>query len=227
MDRAGIDRACTFAPLIEGGVFEDHTYEKSNRAIAEAVRRYSDRLTGYARVNPHFGQQALGEMARCHDEYGLRGLKLHPDWEYFYANSRMIYPLLERCREYGWPAFFHTGYYPFSHPTLLYPVALDFPDVPIIMAHMGYRHTADCIIVARRCPNVYLETSANASQTAIHEAIRQAGARRVLFGSDMPYTDPDDVLGKVRTLPDLSEDDLALVLGGNMQRILAGGQPLP
>ncbi len=220
MDRAGIDQACTFAPLLEGGEFEDHTYEKSNRAIADAVRRFPDRLIGYCRVNPHFGQQALDEMARCREEYGFQGLKLHPDWEYFYANSRIVYPLLERCRAYHWPVFFHTGYYPFSHPTLLMPVALDFPDVPIIMAHMGYRHTADCLIIARRCPNVYLETSANASQMAILQAVRTVGAQQVLFGSDMPYTDPQDVLDKITTLPGLTEADLEMILDRNMRRIL-------
>ncbi|MBI4278224.1 MAG: amidohydrolase [Armatimonadetes bacterium] len=220
MDEAGIDRAVTFAPLLEGGEFEDPLYERANRVVHEATRRFPGRIIGYCRVNPNFGQQALDEMKRCREEYGLRGLKLHPDWEFFYANSRVVNPLMERCAEYGWPVFFHTGYYPLSHPALFLPVAKAFPTVPIIMAHLGYRHTADCIVVAHRCPNVYLETSGNSSQVAIQETLKQVGPDRLLFGSDVPYTLAEDVMQKIRTLPGLTKENEARIMGGNMARIL-------
>ena len=223
LDRAGIDRACTFAPLIEGGEFEDPNYEQSNRAICQACRRYPDRLVGYCRVNPHWGEDALIEMRRCHDEYGFHGLKLHPDWEYFAANSPIVQPLAAQCEEYGWPIFLHSGYYPLSHPTLMLPLAKRFPRVTLILAHLGYRHTSDAILVALECPNVYLETSANSTQAAIAECIRRVGPDRVLFGSDIPYTLPEDVVRKIALLPGLTEEARAKIMGGNMVRILQGG----
>ena len=220
LDGAGIDRACAFPPLIEGGDFQDPGYEASNRAIYDATRRYPDRIVGFCRVNPNLGPQALDEMRRCREEYGFRGLKLHPDWEYFYMHGPTVRPVLDRAAEYSWPVLFHTGYYPLSQPTLAYPLAEAYPSLNFILAHLGYRHTADAIVVAQRFPNVYLETSGNSTAQAIHAVLTKVGAGQLLFGSDLPYTFPEDVQAKVSLQPSLSDEDRAIVMGGTMERLL-------
>lgn len=219
-DRSGIDVGCTFAPLIEGGDFEDYEYTASNRFIYEATKAHPDRFIGYCRVNPNLGAQALDEMTRCKEEYGFRGLKLHPDWEYFYMNGPTVRPILDRAAEYGWPVIFHTGYYPLSHPTLALPLAEAYPTINFLLAHLSYRHTADAIIVARQCPNVYLETSGNATALAIGEVLRQIGPAQLVYGSDLPYTEPADVMEKIALQPQLSAADRDLILGGTMARLL-------
>ena len=220
LDGAGIERACTFAPLLEGGEFQDLTYGRANRAIYEASRKYPDRIIGFCRINPNFGGSAMDEMRRCHDEYGFKGLKLHPDWEYFYINSPAIEPVVEFCQSVRWPVFLHTGYYPLSHPTLLLPVAEVFPSVNFVMAHLSYAHTADAVIVASRCPNVYLESSGNATAQAIHGVLQAVGPRKFVYGSDLPYTDPLDVQMKIMLQPGLSEGERDLIMGETMGRLL-------
>ncbi len=220
MDDAEIERACTFAPLLEGGEFEDLTYERANGAIYEASRRFPKRIIGFCRINPNFGQAAIDEMKRCHEEYGFQGLKLHPDWEYFYINSPVVKPIVEFCQSVRWPVFLHTGYYPLSHPTLLLPVAEAFPSVNFIMAHLSYAHTADAIIVANQCPNVYLEPSGNATAQAIHGVLRVVGPRQFIYGSDLPYTDPLDVQMKIMLQPGLTEGDKDLIMGKTIARLV-------
>lgn len=220
MDANGIDVACTFAPLVEGGDFEDFDYERSNRYIYEASKRYPDRIVGYARVNPNFGPQAYREIERCHDEYGFRGLKLHPDWEYFYMHGPTVRPVLDRIADYGWPVIFHTGYYPLSHPTLALPLAEAYPSVNFLLAHLSYRHTADAIVVAQRCRNVYLETSGNSSAGAIREVLDRVGPEQLVYGSDLPYTEPRDVMEKIRQQPGLTEAAAEQIFGGTMARLL-------
>lgn len=220
LDDAQINRACTFAPLFEGGDFRDPGYEASNRAIYEACRTYPDRIIGFCRVNPNLGQQALDEMRRCYEEYGFRGLKLHPDWEYFYMHGQTVRPILDRAAEYGWPVLFHTGYYPLSHPTLAMPLAEAYPSVNFILAHLGYRHTTDAIIVAQRHSNVYLETSGNSTAQAIRDVLTRVGPQQLLYGSDLPYTQPQDVQLKVIHQPSLSAEDRALIMGGTLGRLL-------
>lgn len=219
-DRSGIDVGCTFAPLIEGGDFEDYEYERSNRFIYEATKAHPDRFVGYCRVNPNLGAQATDEMRRCREEYGFRGLKLHPDWEYFYMNGPTVRPVLDRAAEYGWPVIFHTGYYPLSQPSLALPLAEAYPTINFLLAHLSYRHTADAIIVAERCKNVFLETSGNATALAISEVLRKIGPSQLIYGSDLPYTEPDDVMEKIALQPGLSAADRDLILGGTMARLL-------
>lgn len=224
MDRASINQACTFAPLLEGGGFDDYEYQAANRAVYEAWKRYPTRIIGFCRVNPNLGKQPLEEMRRCKEEYGFRGLKLHPDWEYFYIHGRTPRPVLDRAAEYGWPVFLHTGYYPLSHPTLALPLAEAYPTVNLILGHLSYRHTADAIIVAERCPNIYLETSGNSTAQAIQEVLVRVGAAKLVYGSDIPYTLPEDVLEKIRRQPRLKEEERGMVLGATMGRLL-GQQP--
>lgn len=227
MDEAGIDVACAFAPLLEGGEFEDPEFTTSNRAVYDVAQRYPDRVVGFCRVNPNYGPRALDEMKRCHEEYGFRGLKLHPDWEFFYINGRPAHAVYERAAEYGWPVVLHTGYYPLSHPTPILSVAKAFPTVDFVLFHLSYRHTSDAIIVARQCPNVYLETSGNATAQAIAEVLSSVGSSRLIYGSDIPYTTPDDVQRKIRQQPLVADEDEELIFGGTMRRLLEKAGAVP
>jgi predicted TIM-barrel fold metal-dependent hydrolase len=218
-DNANIARGVTFAPLYEGGDFVDPDYRKGNAAVHEAAQRFPDRFIPYARVCPNFIKEAMQELRHCIEDYGMQGLMLHPDWESFSpANRRLMWPLAEYCAERGLPITFHAGYYPKCEPLLFLPLAEAFPKTPIFLKHIGYHYWRDAIIVARHTDNVYLETAGNTTSGEIMEAIKQAGAHRVVYGSDLPYIIPEVVIAKITGLP-ISDRDKALVLGENIQRI--------
>lgn len=221
MDSAGIDAACTFAPAWSGPEFQDPTFEMGNAAVGQAAAEYPDRLLPFARVNPNLRAQALKELDRCKTQYGFLGLKLHPLTEHFFASDvTLLRPIFERCVEWDWPVLFHSGYYPTCQPAMFVPLAEAFPDVPIILAHLSYAHPADAIIVARRYPNVYLETSSNSTTATMKKVYESIDVRQFVYGSDIPFSDPNDVLAKIRAVPDMCEDALSLILGGNMSRLL-------
>ena len=230
LDAAKIDKACVFAPAWEGPEFVDPGYEEANRAVYLAVRKHPDRLIGYCRVDPNQMSQAYTEMVRCHDEYGFQGLKLHPLWEHFLpSNAKIVPPILRRCQNYGWPIFWHAGYYPTCEPALFFDMAKEFPRVNHILAHLAYAHTLDAIILSQQCANVFLETSGNSTAQAIGATLRAVGPEKFIFGSDLPFTQPEDVMMKIRLQPGLLAGELDLVMGGNMARLLglssaAGGK---
>ncbi len=217
LDDSEIDVAVVFPPRWFGGDFFDPNYEQANRAIAEAVRSHPDRLIGYGRVNPNWGKKATAELKRCLEEYGLRGLKLHPEWESFFpTNKALVYPLIEIAAEHQVPVLFHTGYFP-SEPALLIELALDFPGVPIIMGHMGGRLTGDAIIAAQKAPNLTLETSGNIYY--LSDSIKAVGVERFIFGTNCPFEFSKLQLEKIQKTPDLSEQQKAMVLGENSARL--------
>lgn len=221
MDTADIEASCVFAPLWQGPIIQDETFEDANAALARETKDRLDRFFPYARVDPNHGEKALAEMRRCKDEYGFVGLKLHPTTEFFMPNNmELMAPVMELCAQWKWPIFFHSGYYPTCQPALFIPLADAFPTVPLVLGHIGYAHYADCIVAARQCESIYLETSANSTSAVIAEVLERTGPTKLLFGTDIPFTDPVDVLEKIKAVPGLGGSDLELVLGQNMLRLL-------
>lgn len=231
MDESGVDKACVFAPLWEGPQYRgqewvDPNYEHGNEEIFEAVSQYPDRLFGFVRVNPNFGARAEREMRKWVEGHGFRGIKMHPDWESWLATNPELYrPQFELARQYGLVCYIHTGYYPKCQPLLFLTIAEEFPDVNMILGHLGYEYYRDAIQVAARMPNVYVETCGNGHAWTIAEAVRQATASKVVYGSDAPFFDPKWVVSKVALHPQLTDDEKRAILGGNLARMLR--VPLP
>jgi predicted TIM-barrel fold metal-dependent hydrolase len=217
MDRAGIDRAVTFAPRWVGGEFVDPTYVQANAAIYEAAQQSGGRLIGFGRVNPNYGGDAAAEVERCFSEYGFKGLMLDPEWENFDpADRELAYPLYEIARAHQAPILFHTWYSP-SQPALYWELADDFSEIPIIISHLGGRLISDAVYIAQRARNVYLETSDN--MYGVSGPARGIGPERILFGSHTPFSAPEMEMFKV-TSSDLSQEEKDMVLGGNAARLL-------
>lgn len=109
---------------------------------------------------------------------------------------------------------------PRSSPFALLPLALAYPDVPVILAHMPGEYTLDglaTVAAGRMAPNLYFDTSTCPS-SMIGQAIHELGADRILWGSDSPWWDIEIELAKIRLL-DLSTADAELVLGDNARRL--------
>lgn len=194
--------------------------------VAEAVQKYPDRLIAYARMNPRFGDEAVELFDRAIREYKMRGLKLHPVGYVMHPTSEPTINLIRRAAELGVPTLFHCGDEEFSMPLQIAEAAAMVPEANIILGHMGgYFHVKDAIRVAKRHPNLILETSAMPYPRMIREAVDALGAERILFASDGPGCDPSIEVEKVRRAGLTSEQE-ALIFSGNTERLLgiAGDQ---
>ncbi len=174
-------------------------------------------LLGCACVNPQF-PDAVDEFTRAARDWGFRGLKLMPPKHGYRIVDKAVRPLMIAAGMLGVPVSIHSGQ-EFCHPLDIAAVAADFPHVPVIMDHMGYRYySRQALIAARQAPNLYLATTAIIEPHVIGDAVATAGAGRVLFGSNGPSVPPDLQLEVVRRAG-LPAEDLAAVLGGNAARL--------
>jgi predicted TIM-barrel fold metal-dependent hydrolase len=222
LDAAGVDKATVFAAAWHGDVV-DPTYQDGNDVVGRAGLDFPDRILPFGRVNPNFGRKAVEELERCVEQYGIRGIKLHPDWDIFVpADREIMFPIAEVAEKYGLILSFHCGqgdYYSNSQPTWFLDLAKSFPTVKIILLHMGFRLWHDAVSAARQRPNIYLETS-SVSPGKVMLAIRGIGPERIIYGSDTPFVLPQEEIVKVRYMPGLSVEEKALILGDNLARLL-------
>jgi predicted TIM-barrel fold metal-dependent hydrolase len=222
MDAIGIDRAVAF-PL--GAPYTD--YSESNRTIAEEVAKFPDRVIGFCRVNPNFGPEATAAaLDHCLGELHLRGIKLHPEIEFFDPNDELLMePVYAAARRYGVPLIFHTGMSSKAAPAVIAELAAKNPDVPVILGHMGVsEYVKQAVSMARQHENIYLETSVVGWMPLLMEAVERVGTSKMLFGSDHPYNPlPMEVekMGKhVAQNAHFKESDLRQLFSGNLLGIL-------
>jgi len=220
MDGNGIDAIVTCAPYSSIG--KDRTYDEVNRFLAKSMSKAPERIIGFLRVNPHLREHALKSIEDGVKNQGFKGVKVHPRNEAFAINSEeLAFPLAELASKLKVPILIHTGEpdtYGFAQPTLVGDLADSFPDLTLIIGHMGKRLYEDAICVARWFENIILETSFR-SHRDIARAVKRVGADRVVYGSDMPFGAPEIEMMKVR-LADITPEEKDLVLGDSMARTL-------
>lgn len=220
MDAVGVGKSCIFA--VDLGLVDtepDVAIEEQNRMIGEAAKRFPDRLIPFFTVDPR-RPGGLEMFRRGVEDWGMRGLKLHPGAG-FYPYDLVVYPFYEKCMEYDIPVLFHTGVLPgpmksrFARPLNVDDVAADFPDLPIIMAHVANEMWEEALGVAGVKPNIYFDISGwqmpfNSRPQHFYRMLRavldKVGPWRVFFGSDSPGYDllcPFDRWVKALVDPDL------------------------
>lgn len=215
LDAAGISKAVVMS-YTEAPAVNPHSLDY----IAEAVVRYPDRLIGFARIHPGYGDAAVRLLDHAIMKLGMKGLKLHPVGTLAHPGNDGTVRLIQRAALYGAPTLFHCGDEPLTTPLEIAEAARKVPQASIILGHMGgYFHVDEAIDVAERYENVYLETSAVPYPQKIGEAVKRIGGQRVLFGSDGPGCNPTLEVEKVR-LAGLTPADEELVLGQNIARLL-------
>jgi predicted TIM-barrel fold metal-dependent hydrolase len=136
-------------------------------------------------------------------------------------NPELMFPLMEAAGQHKLTVLIHSGESWNSAPALIGDLAERFPDVTFIIGHSGlWEFHRQAILVARRSPNVYLDVAEVAPPGVVNTLVREAGAERVLFGSDHPFIPFGFELGKVAKYSDLTPDEIRLVLGENLARLL-------
>ncbi len=190
----------------------------ANEEVAEVAAEHADALIPFASIDPAKGKMGAREARRLVQEYGVRGFKFHPSMQGFYPNDRKAYVLYEAIQEAGVPALFHTGQtgagagarggmgvrLKFSNPIYLDDVAVDFPDMQIILAHPSFPWQDEALAVATHKPNVYIDLSGWSPKYFPANLVQYSNTLlkdRVLFGSDYPAITPDRWLADFAQLP--------------------------
>jgi len=207
-----------------------------NEEIAEVAAANPDVLIPFASVDPNKGKRAVTEAQRLIRDHGVRGFKFHPNIQAFFPNDRAFYPLYEAIAEAGLPALFHSGHsgigaglpggggirLKYSNPMLVDDVAVDFPELKIVLAHPSFPWQDEAISVALHKRQVYIDLSGWSPKDFPPQLVQYANTLlkdRVLFGSDYPMITPDRWLADFEQAP--FEDEVRpLILKENAARLL-------
>jgi len=249
MDEAGIDKTI-IVPLdlgIELGEAKA-SVEEINESYAAVAKRYSGRVFAYAGVDPR-RRNAVEVFERGIKHWGMRGLKLDPAAG-FYPNEEICYPLYRKASDLGVPVLFHTGSTipPFrnkyTQPIYLDDVSLDFPDVTLIAAHMGFGWWQELASMIAKRTNLITDISGWQQNAIRHyptfvknlrEMMHLVGADNMLFATDGPsfrlYNLPNkEWANMIHNLPreapegiSFTQGEIELLLGKTAQKHLKLG----
>jgi predicted TIM-barrel fold metal-dependent hydrolase len=190
----------------------------SNDEVADFASAHADIAVAFASIDPHRGADGVAEARRLVSAGRVRGLKLHPPLQQFDPNDRLAYPLYEVFAEARLPVLFHTGHsgigtgmpggggirLKYGNPMPIDDVAVDFPEMPIILAHPSFPWQDEAI-----------------SPTLIQYA-NTLLKHKVLFGSDYPLITPDRWLADFEKTT-IREEVRPLILKENAVRLLGLG----
>jgi predicted TIM-barrel fold metal-dependent hydrolase len=215
-DKAGIDKF-----IVHSVATTEAQVESINNFIADSVEANPDRLIGFATIHPNYADIPT-EIDRV-VSLGLKGVKIHPDFQQFEIDCREAYKIYE-CIEGRLPMLVHTGDYRYewSKPERMAKVLDDFPKLDVIGAHFGgwsvWEHAADILSEKR----IWIDTSSSLYALPPEKAaelIRKYGVDRVLFGTDYPMWDASHELELFSKIP-LNDNERELILYKNVLDLL-------
>ncbi|MBD3350741.1 MAG: amidohydrolase family protein [Candidatus Lokiarchaeota archaeon] len=234
MDQLEIEKTCVSGL---GSAFSS----VDNQYIKESIEKYPDRIVGAFYIRPGAGSAELVDRAY---ESGFKMIKVTiPTKPY---NDKSLYPIWERTRDYGFPILFHTGIVSvfnntgnldinswYMHPMRIEPIANAFPDLNIIIAHLGVHWNHDAAELARMKNNVYVDLTGEpdgwrmrADAVGMDRFLWWDGAfKKVIFGTDVTYhktkTILEEDLARYKKLK-LDESTLELIFHKNIEKLLSG-----
>ena len=208
----------------------------ANEAVLDFAARHADVALAFVSLDPTRGNEAASEARRLIARGGVRGLKLHPPLQQFFPNERVAYPLYEVFAEARLPVVFHTGHsgigsgmrggggvrLKYGSPLPIDDVAVDFPDMPIVMAHPSFPWQEEAISICLHKPQVYIDLSGWSPKYFPPTLVQYANTllkSKVLFGSDYPLLTPDRWLAEFDKL-ELKPEVRPLILKQNAVRLL-------
>jgi uncharacterized protein len=211
----------------------------NNEEIAEVAAENNDVLIPFASIDPAKGKMGAREARRLIQDFGVRGFKFHPSAQGFYPNDPKAYVLYEAIAEAKLPALFHSGQtgvgarmrggmgirLKYSNPMFLDDVAVDFPDMPIVIAHPSFPWQDEALAVATHKPNVYIDLSGWSPKYFPTNLVQYANTLlkdRVMFGSDFPALTPERWIADFDTL-NIKPEVRPLIMKENAVRLLGLG----
>ncbi len=230
MDQAGIETSILYAvdaPLVYA----------SNEYVGNIVKMHPDRLIGFASVDP-LAPDAPQQFQQAVEQYDMKGLKLHPPLQSFSPDDPRVFGLYEKALQLNLPVVFHVGSTPFgpacrlahANPLLLDEVACTFPDLRIMLTHLGTLWHNEAFMVVEKNPNCFIDTSAylyEIPQILDRNLLSRLGPDKVIFGTDYPTPfsaklhEMKDYVQCIQSL-DLDPSQKEAIFSGNIQKLLKG-----
>ncbi len=206
-----------------------------NEEVAAFAAENSDFMIAFASVNPMRGKDAVDEARRLIKMGGFRGFKLHPPLQQFHANDKAAYPFYEVVAAAKLPVIFHTGHsgigtgmpggggvrLKYGNPMEMDDVAVDFPDMPIILAHPSFPWQDEAISVCLHKPQVYIDLSGWSPKYFSPILIQYANSllkKKMLFGSDYPLLTPERWMADFAAI-NIKDEVRPLILKENAARL--------
>lgn len=223
MDELGIEK------IVYSGRQAEY-FQVSNDHISETAAQYPDRIIGFGSVNLAQGIRAnVEEIARCHEQLGLKGISLDHARLSRFADDRRYYPIFRECEARGLPVIMTFGplvnaYLEYGSPVPVDRLAADMPGLKILCAHGTWPWTSEMIAIAFRHDNVYFDASAWFRMPG-HDLVVQAVnsgvvANKLLFGSALPFNPMREAIDDFlklgwdeQVLPRILHDNAAAFLG--------------
>ena len=224
---------CMFTVDCESGMGAKRV---SNYEIAEFGADNSDIMIPFASIDPHKGKYGAREARDLIENYGVKGFKFHGIAQNAHPADRMAYPIYEVIAEYKLPAVFHTGHsgmgtgmrggggmrLKYGRPMLIDDVAVDFPDMKIILAHPSWPWVDESLSMALHKNNVFIDLSGWSPRYFQPQIIQYANTQlkhKMMFGSDFPLIHPMKWLKAAKEVG-FRDDVLPLIMKDNAIKVL-------
>ena len=208
----------------------------SNSEVVRFASENPDIAIPFASIDPKRGAAGVDEAKRLVASGAVHGLKLHPPVQEFFPNDPIAYPLYEVFAAARLPVIFHTGHsgigtglrggggvrLKYGNPSPIDDVAVDFPDMPIIMAHPSFPWQDEAISICLHKPNVYIDLSGWSPKYFSPTLVQYANTllkNKVLFGSDYPLITPDRWLADFQKI-EIRDEVRPLILKANAVNLL-------
>lgn len=182
--------------------------------VYEHVQRHPGRMAGYVCIDP-LDDDHLEQLERAVEDLGMAGVKLGPVYQHFDPTDRRYFPLYERIQKYGLVLMWHQGTtfvrdapLKYANPVLLEEVALAFPDLRMVITHLGHPWEVEAISVIRKQPNVFGDISALHYRpwryyNAMMAAVEYGVADKLLLASDWPSATTRQVINGLQKINDV------------------------
>jgi predicted TIM-barrel fold metal-dependent hydrolase len=190
-------------------------FDVPNEYVADYVAQHPEKLVGFASVDAN-DPVAVAQLRRG-VEMGLRGLKLAPTYQGFDPLSPEALAVCEAAEDLGLPILWHQGTtfvrtaeLRWALPLQIDQVAIRFPRLKIVIAHMGHPWIDDALVVVRKHPNVYADVSALHPRpwqlyNALVSAVEYGVADKLLFGTDWPFVALEPSIAGLRAVNRFTE----------------------
>ncbi len=222
MRDSGVDKA-VIRPLKP----YDLDLDKANKAIGKIAKSDAS-LIGFARINPLL-RDAVDQVRRAVEKYGLRGIHLHPWEESFAIDCDKVRRVMEAAGRAKVPVAISAGFPMVSHPLQIQVVADEFPEITVLVSHGGQQDNSglsfdDALIVAQGSRNVIFDVCGVYRRDFIELLVEKAGEDRLVFGSYTPYMDMKFEIVRIDStkLPQALKEK---IFHRNIERVLGIGSP--
>jgi len=188
--------------------------EIPNSYVADYVRQHAAKLVGFAGIDPT-EPNCLDELRRAHEELGLKGVTVSPALQNFHPADTRLARLYEQCVRRGLPIVFEqdlrnsAAKLEFARPLALDEVCQEYPELRVVVAHMGYPWIEETVVLLGKHQNVYADIAGLLSQPwrtyqALLAAYEYGVMNKLLFGSGFPHRSPAACIETLYSLHQLS-----------------------